>query len=78
MVLPHLHKLSKSCCGFDSRSTKAAMSNIYLMFLPEGTDKVCLKICLDGYFYVYVSLCAMCAGMSLKVRKHYIRVVGSC
>lgn len=54
------------------------MSNIYLMFLPEGTDKVCLKICLDGYFYVYVSLCAMCVGMSLKIRKHYIRVVGSC
>lgn len=63
--------------GLES-NTKTAMSNIYLMYLPEGTDKVCLKICLDVYFYVYGSLCVVCVGMSLKVRKHYIRVVGSC
>lgn len=50
--------------GLES-NTKAAMSNIHLMYLPEGTDKVCLKICLDVYFYVNVS--HVC-GMSLKVK----------
>lgn len=63
--------------GLES-NTRAAMSNIYLMYLSKGTDEVCLKICLDVYFYVYGSLCVMCGGMSLKVRKHYIRVVDSC
>lgn len=45
--------------GFES-NTRAAMSNIYLMYLSEGTDEVCLKICLDVYFCLWESVCRVC------------------